>query len=214
MHIAVSMPAPRRLVRDIAVHLAEAVLVPLGVFYLVMVTVGLRPALLAATGWALLAVVARLVRGQRPPALLVAGTLLALLRVGLTAMSGSAVVYFLQPTITTYLFAAALLVTVRLEQPLIQRLATDFCPLPDHVVRATPMRRLFQQLSLLWGAVLLGNASITLGMLLTMPTTQSVPLSSAASAPLFVVGLCASLAWFRRSMRRGGFVLAWGTASH
>jgi hypothetical protein len=101
-------------------------------------------------------------------------------------------------------------VTLRLDQPLIARLAHDFCPLPAEVRASGHLRRLFQRLSLLWGAVLLGNASITLGMLLTMPTTQSVPMSSAASAPLFVLGLTASLLWFRRAVRHGGYVLAWG----
>lgn len=207
------LPSRRRLARRVALDIGEAVLAPLGLFYIVMLVVGLDQALLAAAGWAVLALLARVVTRRRPPVLLVVGTVFALVRIGVTEWSGSAAVYFLQPTLTTYLFAGALLLTVRLEQPLIARLASDFCPMPAEVVSSGPMRRLFQRLSVLWGAVLLGNASITLGMLLTMPTTQSVPISSAASAPLFAVGLLASLLWFRTAVRHGGYVLAWGDHS-
>jgi len=45
-------------------------------------------------------------------------------------------------------------------------------------------------------------------------STQSVPISSAASAPLFATGLVASLLWFRRAMKHGGYVLAWGHPTH
>jgi intracellular septation protein A len=204
------LPSRRRLAKRVALDLGESVLAPLALFYLVMLVVGLQPALLTATAWEVCALLARVVMRRRPPVLLVVGTVFALLRIGLTEWSGSAAVYFLQPTLTTYLFAGALLLTVRLEQPLIARLAADFCPMPPQVAASQHVRRLFQRLSLLWGAVLLGNASITLGMLLTMPTTQSVPISSAASAPLFATGLLASLLWFRRAMKRGGYVLAWG----
>jgi hypothetical protein len=41
-----------------------------------------------------------------------------------------------------------------------------------------------------------------------------VPISSAASAPLFATGLLASLLWFRRAMKHGGYVLAWGHPTH
>jgi intracellular septation protein A len=210
----VPLPSRRRLARRVALDLGESVLGPLVLFYLVMLVVGLQPALLAATAWAVSALLARVVMRRRPPVLLVVGTVFALLRIGLTEWSGSSAVYFLQPTLTTYLFAGALLLTVRLEQPLIARLAADFCPMPAQVAASQHVRRLFQRLSVLWGAVLLGNASITLGMLLTMPTTQSVPISSAASAPLFATGLVASLLWFRRAMKHGGYVLAWGHPGH
>lgn len=210
---AVGMPKPSRLARDVVVHLGEAVLAPIAVFYVVLVTMGLHGALLAALSWALLAMIVRIVREGRAPTLLIVATSLALLRVGLSAMSGSAVVYFIQPTITTFLFATALLVSLKLKQPLIQRLANDFCPLPPEVVASAPLRRFFQRLSLLWAAVLLMNSSMTLGLLLTVNTTVSVPLALFASGPLFLLGLYASLRWFRSSLRSGGFVLAWGQAT-
>ncbi len=209
-HTLVHLPAPRRLLRDISVHLGEAVVVPLALFYVFLVTVGMTGALVAALGWAYAAIVVRLLRRERPSALLVVGTLLATARVGVTALSGSAVVYFVQPALTTVLFGVALLLTVTLDRPLIQRLANEFCPLPEGVVRTPTLRRFFQRLSLLWAAVLLCNSAITLALLLTVPVTDSVPISAGASVPLFVLALVLSLQWFRRSLHRCGVRLAWG----
>jgi len=206
----VVMPARLRLALDVVRHLGEAVIVPLGLFYAVVVTLGLDTALLAALGWALLAVVVRLVRGTRPPVLLLAATAMALLQAGITFAANSATVYFLQPTAATYAFGAALLVTLPWERPLIQRLAHEFCPLPDDVLGTTHLRRFFQRLSVLWGVVLLVNASLTLGLLLTLSTSWSVPLAAVASVPVFTAGLVLSYVWFRHSLRAGGFHLAWG----
>src|SRR5690348_1379228 len=98
----VVMPARLRLALDVVRHLAEAVIVPLGLFYAVVVSLGLDTALLVALGWALLAVAVRLVRGSRPPVLLLAATGMAVVQVGITFAANSATVYFLQPTVATY----------------------------------------------------------------------------------------------------------------
>jgi hypothetical protein len=112
----------------------------------------------------------------------------------------------------TAMFALALLCTWGWERPLIQRLAYDFCPLPATVVTAPPLRRLFQRLSVLWGAVLLVNSGATLALLLTMSTTWSVPLATAASVPAFSAGLLLSYRWFLRSLRDANCSLRWGPA--
>jgi intracellular septation protein A len=205
------MPDRMRLVRDVAGHLGESMVIPLALFYGILVSAGLQFALIGALSWAYLAVGVRLVQGGRPPALLLATAALATVQAGLTTASGSPVVFLLQPTAATYLFAAALLVTVPLDRPLIQRLAHDFCPLPADVVSSAPLRRFFQRLSLLWASVLLINASVTLGLLLTTPTTWSVPVATAASMPVVAVGLVMSYTWFRNTLRAGGYRLVWGT---
>ncbi len=204
------MPARLRLAVDVVRHLGEAVIIPLGLFYTIVVNLGLDIALLAALGWALLAVLVRLVRGSRPPVLLLVGTGMAVIQAGITFAANSATVYFLQPTVATYAFGAALLVTLPWDRPLIQRLAHDFCPLPEDVVGTTHLRRFFQRLSALWGVVLMVNASLTLGLLLTFSTSWSVPLAALASLPVFAAGLALSYVWFRHSLRAGGFQLAWG----
>ncbi|MGW0228047.1 VC0807 family protein [Actinopolymorpha singaporensis] len=204
----VVMPPRLRLAMEVARHLAESVLVPLGLFYGIVVAAGFHVALLAAVAWALVAMGVRVVRERRLPAVLLGTTGLSVVQVGVSYAAGSAMVYFLQPTLATYAVAAAFLLTALLDRPLIQRLAHDFCPLPHDVVRSAPLRRLFQRLSVLWGVVLLVNASLTLSLLLTMGTT-SMPVATAASVPLFAAGFLLSLLWFRRSLRDGGYRLAW-----
>ena len=204
------MPAKVRLVLSVATHLGESVVVPLALFYGVVTAFGLYSALLASLGWAYCAVTVRLVRGGTPPMVLLVTTALATIKAAITFATNSSTAFFLQPTVATYAFAAALLVSVPLGRPLIQRLAHDFCPLPEEVVTSEPVRRFFMRLSLLWAAVLLVNASVTLAFLLSMSVTGSVPLASVASVPAFAVGLVASLLWFRRSLRDGGFTLTWG----
>jgi hypothetical protein len=209
-HTYVSLPARVRLVADVTAHLLEAVAIPLGVFYGVVVAFGLNAALLAALGWAYLAVAVRLVRRSRPPMLLLAATAMSTVKVAITFAADSATAYFLQPTVITGLFALALLCTWGWERPLIQRLAHDFCPLPDPVLAAAPVRRFFQRLSVLWGAVLLVNTGATLALLLTMSTTWSVPLATAASIPAFAVGVFVSYKWFLRSLTDAHCSLRWG----
>lgn len=207
----VTMPSRARLARDILHHLSEAVLIPLVLFYIVVVGFGLDAALLVALGWSGVAVVARLASGVRPPTLLLAATGISVLKVAITYVSNSATTYFVQPTLVTFVFAAALLVSLAWKRPLIQRLADDFCPLPLHVTDSPSIRRFFRRLSVLWGAVLLVNASTTLSLLLTSGTITSVPLSAAASVPPFALGLVLSYVWFKRSLRDGGFQLSWGS---
>lgn len=206
----VTLPSPARLVRDVTHNLGESVLIPLGLFYGVVVAVGLNMALLAALGWSFFAILVRLVSGVRPPTLLLAATGISVLKVGITYLSNSATTYFVQPTLVTFVFALALLGSLAWKRPLIQRLADDFCPLPLHVTDSLHIQRFFRRVSVLWGVVLLVNASSTLSLLLTSGTVTSVPLSAAASIPPFVAGLVLSVVWFRRSLRDGGFELHWG----
>lgn len=210
-HLVV-MPSRSRLVLDVLHHLGEAVLIPLGLFYVVVVSFGLNSALLAALAWSFFAIGVRIVSHGRPPALLLMATAISVIKVAITYVSNSATTYFIQPTVFTFAFAAALLVSLAWKRPLIQRLADDFCPLPTHVTESAPIRRFFRRLSLLWGAVLLVNASTTLGVLLSYQTVTSVPLSAATSIPPFVIGLTLSVIWFRHSLRDGGFQLTWGRA--
>ncbi len=207
---AVAMPHKARLALAVAGHLAESGVGPLALFYGIATTFGLDSALAASLGWAYLAVAVRLVRGGTPPMVLLVTTGLATVKAAITFAANSSPAFFLQPTVATYAFAFALLWSLSSGRPLILRLAQDFCPLPDEVVAAAPVRRLFQRLSLLWASVLMVNASLTLALLLTMSVTWSVPVAGAASLPAFGAGLLASVVWFRRSLRDGGFVLSWG----
>jgi hypothetical protein len=204
------MPKPSHLGWRITLHLAESVIIPLGLFYGVQQLFGLWPALAAAAGWALAAITVHLLRGGKPSTLLLVTGGLAALQIGLTAASRSAVVYFLQPTVAAYVFGGVMLATSIRRPPLLERLAADFCPMPADFVSSAVVQRLFRRLSWVWAAVLGINATVTLAFLLTLSTTIAVPLATVASVPMFLAGLAISHRWFVRAVTVGGFILVWG----
>lgn len=204
------MPSARALVGGVAKHLAEAVLAPLAVFYLVNAFFGLWPALGASAAWTLLAIAVYLLHGGRPSTLLVASAGLAMLQLVITAITQQARVFFLQPAIATYIFAGVMVWTAWRARPLILQLALDFVPLPAQAVSTQQIRRFFRRLSLLWGIVLIINASITLVLLFVASTQLAVPLATAASAPVFLAGLALSYRGFRRAIHAAGYILIWG----
>src|SRR5262249_61241412 len=99
--------------------------------------------------------------GQRVPGILVLTAVTLTARTIIAMVSGSVVVYFLQPTLGTALVAGAFLLSVPLGRPLAERLARDFCPIPSGVLAHAPVRRVFLQISLLWAFTQLANAPVT-----------------------------------------------------
>src|SRR5579884_1126602 len=110
----VELPPVRSLLLRAARHLIEATAVPLGLFYPLTTGAGLRWALVAALGWSYAAVGGRLLRRERIPGILVLATLLLTARAAIAMATGSVFVYFLQPTLGTYLVAGLFLASVPL----------------------------------------------------------------------------------------------------
>lgn len=205
---ALEIPRLRTLARHALPHLLEATLLPAALFYVMLRTTGVSGALAAGLAWSYAAIGRRLVRRERIPGVLVIGALGITARTGLALATGSAVVYFLQPTLTTMVVATAFLASVPSRQPLAERLAADFCPLPDTVLRWAPVRRFFRRISLLWGGVQLANAGLTAWLLVTQPLTTFVLARAAVSVVLTGGAIALSTVWFFRSMRRHGLVVA------
>jgi hypothetical protein len=202
------LPRLRTLARHALPHLVEASLLPAALFYVMLRATGVGGALAAGLAWSYSAIGRRLLRRERVPGVLVIGALGITARTALALATKSAVVYFLQPTLTTAVVAAAFLASVPSRRPLAERLAADFCPLPDAVLRWAPMRRFFRRISLLWGAVQLANAGLTAWLLVTQPLTTFVLARAAVSVVLTAGAIALSTLWFFRSMRRHGLVLA------
>lgn len=208
LHV-VTLPPLRSLAVHAGRHLLEATVVPLGLFYLLVEFLGLYAALAGALAWSYAALVRRVVRRERIPGILLLATLLVTLRAVVSFATGSVFLWFLQPTLGTYLVAGLFLVSVPLGKPLAQRLAHDFCPLPDSLLGDAAVRRFFLRVSLLWALVYLANASATLGLLLTTSLGQFMVAKSAFTSVLFVSAVAVSVAWFRRSLGERGVVLRW-----
>src|SRR5262249_59262586 len=99
------MPRLRTLARHAAPHVVEGTVIPLALFLLTLRFVGVWGAVLIGLGWTYLAVARRLVTGQRVPGILVLTAVTLTARTIIAMVSGSGVVYFLQPTLGTALVA-------------------------------------------------------------------------------------------------------------
>ena len=102
------MPAPRTALRHAVPVVLEAVVIPLALFYSVLLLWGFRGALIAALGWSFVALGRRLYRGERASMLLMLGTMLLTVRTAVSFITGSAFLYFAQPTAGTIVIALVL----------------------------------------------------------------------------------------------------------
>jgi hypothetical protein len=200
------IPRLRTLARHALPHVLEGTVVPLVLFLLTLRLVGVWGAVLIGLGWTYTAVVRRLLTGRRVPGILVLGAVTLTARTVVAMVSGSVVVYFLQPTLGTALVAGAFLLSVPLGRPLAQRLARDFCPIPEDVLANTHVRQFFRQVTLLWAVTQLANASVTLWLLFSESLATFLIAKTLVSWGLTGSAIVVSTIWFRRSMTRHGIL--------
>ncbi|MEZ5234404.1 MAG: VC0807 family protein [Acidimicrobiales bacterium] len=203
-HHHLVLPRPAALVRHAVPNLIEGKLIPVLLFVGLLELAGTTGALLAALAWSLASIGYRTATKRKVPGLVVVSALGLIARTIVALASGSLVVYFLQPTITTALVGIAFAVSVPLGRPLAERLANDFCPLDPQSASHPALRRFFLQFSLVWAAVSLANAAVTLWMLLTQSPTTFVVVKSFMGPTFTGAMLLAAVPWFRRSMRTAG----------
>jgi hypothetical protein len=204
----VKIPSLMELGRKAIPQAVEGAIVPAALFVVMDLLFGLGAGIGAALAWSTVAIVRRLRSGQRVPGMVILG---AVTRTGKSIVgfaTGSAFLYFLQPTLGTALVAAAFAMSVRLDATLAQRFAADFCVLPDRVLGDSRVRLFFRRCSLMWGAVGLVNAAVTLWLLMTLPTATYVVVKTILSIAVTVGAVAGSFVWFRRSMLRHGLAVA------
>jgi hypothetical protein len=126
--------------------------------------------------------------------------------------TGSAFLYFVQPTASTFLVAVLFLVTAVARRPIIERLARDFCPLDPEMFSQPFVRRFFLRLSLLWFVVLATQAGFIMWLLLESSVRTFVLERSLVSAVLTVGGVVLSTLWFVRVMRSAGLTVCFSGA--
>lgn len=194
------IPVPRltALARHATPHLLEATLIPLALFYGGLRLFGLWGALVAALVWSYTSLLRRLVARRRVPGILVLGIIGLTARTALAMATGSAFLYFLQPTLGTALVASVFIGSVVLGRPLAQRLAADFVPLPESLLAHDGVRRFFRRISLLWAGVFLANAGISLWLLLSQSLSTFLWTRTVVSIALTAVAVAISTRAFRR----------------
>jgi hypothetical protein len=202
------IPDIRTIVRHAAPRLIEGTVIPLALLMITLRTVGTHGAMLAGVVWVYAALGVRVVLRRPIPGILLLGAATLTARTIIALLSGSIVVYFLQPSLGTVLVATAFLVSVPLNRPLAAKLATDFCPLPDDMRANAHVRRFFRQISLLWAFTQACNATITIWLLLTQSMSTFVVGRVAVSWIMMITAITASTLWFRRSMAHHGITVA------
>lgn len=206
------LPPIMSLLRHGGLRIAEATVIPLGLFYLLFQLHGLRSALIAALAWSYLVIGVRLIRGRQVPALLLIATAMLTLRSGISFATNNAFLYFLQPTLGNFAVAAMFLLSVRLGRPLARRLADDVCPLPAHVMDRGPIIKIFSRITVLWALVNIANGSTALWALLSSSLRGIMLARTVGSFTIVAIAVYLSYVWFRRCLHGEGYTLRWGPA--
>jgi uncharacterized membrane protein len=208
-HPPLEIPRLRAMARHALPNLVEASLIPLAVFYGALWLVGVWGGLIAALAWSYTAIGRRVVTRTPVPGLLLLGAAGLTARTVVALISGSVYIYFLQPTLTTLLIGSVFLLSVPAGRPLAERLAGDFCPLPDTFMSSPPVRRFFARITVLWAFVQLTNAAVSIWLLATQPVQTYVVARTVASWVLTGGAILASTLYFKHSMRRHGVTIHW-----
>lgn len=209
VHPPVVIPDLRRVVRHALPNLVEGKLVPVALFLGFLQVIGTIAALLVTLAWSLGSVSYRRLTGRTVPGLVVLSTVGIAARTIAAIATGSLLVYFLQPTITTVLVGLAFMVSVPLGAPLAQKLAYDLLPFDDATKAHPLVRRFFVRLSLLWAATSALNAAITVWLLLSHSTTTFVVVKSFLGTLTALVTIGAMLVWLQIAVRRTGTPIVW-----
>jgi Protein of unknown function (DUF3159) len=188
----------------------EAVVVPLVVFYLVLILTGFRGALIAALAWSYLALARRIRRGERVSTLLVLGTTLLTVRTVVSFITGSAIVYFAQPMASAVVASLVLVCSAVIGRPFTQRFAHDFCPIDPELLARPRVRRFFIRISLLWATVLMLNAAMMFVLLLSASLPAFVLERTAITWGLTALAIFLSISRFVAAMRSDGITVEWG----
>jgi hypothetical protein len=183
-------------------QILEGAIVPVALFLLMLEIAGLSAAIIVGLAWPTVAIVRRLRCKRRVPAMIILGAGLLVVRSVLALATGSAFLYFLQPTLGTACLAIAFLVSVPLDRPLAARFAADFCALPSHLLANAHVHRFFRRISVLWAAVGFFNAGATLWLLTNESTATFLVVKTSLSVTLTVFAVAVSTLWFRSSMTR------------
>ena len=200
------------MVRHALPNVIEGKIIPLVLFVGFLELLGNVWALLVALGWSLAAVGYRKATHRRVPGLIVLSTAALIAKTIAALATGSMVIYFLQPTVTTVVVGFTFLVSVSMKNPLAQKLAYDVFPFDDATKAHPLMRQFFVRLSVFWSFTSLVNASITVWLLFTQSITTFVLVKSILGPATGIVTVGTMFLWFRVTLARSGTPLIWAKA--
>jgi intracellular septation protein A len=171
----------------------SAVLAPAALFWGTMATFNVYVAVCAALAWMVAVTGWRKVTGKPVSRLLMLTIGILTIRSAFTLATGNTFVYFVQPVFADAAVAALFLASLCTTRPLVARLAPDFCPMDESLTTRPRVQRLFRQLTLLWGLVVIAKGTTTLWLLLTLPTDAFVLIKSIAIIGLTLLAALATV---------------------
>ena len=196
------LPTLGQIARRSIPQIVDGALLPLALFLSVDAIAGIWFAMLAGLGWSGVAILRRVRRSRRVPAMILVGTATLAVRSTLVLTTGSAFLYFLQPTVGTAVIALGFLVSVSIRKPLSSRFAGDFLTLPREVLGEPRVHTFFMHNSLMWALVGLLNAAIAYALLISVTPATFAAVQTALFLAVTILAVGISVLWFRKSIGR------------
>jgi len=191
-------PTPRptlsAVVRQVAVSLLVACIIPVALFYAAFVTVGVGAAMGVALAWSYGAIAWRKWTGRRTSGLLLLTALVLTGRTLIASLADSTFFYFFQPIISDGVVGTAFLLSLISARPIVARLAGDFYPM-DHEISLRPgIVQLFRQLTMFWAALCIGKAVVMGWLLFSQPLESFVRIQTVATPTANILAAAATIA--------------------
>lgn len=211
--LATSLELPRQarpqlkaVIRRVAASLATAVIAPAVLFAATLVIINVYAAVSVALAWMIAATCWRRVTRRPVSGLLVLSLGIMTIKTGFTLVTGNTFVYFVQPVFADATVAAIFVGSLWTARPIVARIAPDFYPIDAALAARPRIRRLFRNLTLLWGLVLLVKGTVTLLLLVSLPTVSFVLIKSSALLTLTLLATVATVALSTIAGRREGLL--------
>ena len=135
----------------ITLLMLETVVVPTLLLFACTATVGDLWGMIAVLGWCTLTVGARLTMRRRVPTMLLFAIGGLVGRAAIALLISNVYVYLFQPILGSLLMAILFLGSAAIGRPVTVRLARDFVALPAQLFRDQRVRKIFVNVSLVWG---------------------------------------------------------------
>ncbi len=208
----VELPRPMRLALITAWNLAESVGIPIAALVLFAEFFGRNPGLIAgcAAVWVTMAV-RKLVTGEVPGLLTIMAVVLTLQTV-LAIATGDLWIFLLHFPLANVLLAFLFVRTARSTSPLCAKLAAEVIAMRPPDCKLPGLHQFFQEVTVFWAAIFLVLGACMGALLLLEPLRPFIELSAVATAGLILVGVAASVVWFRAVLRRLGMRVRFAAA--
>lgn len=193
-------------IRRVSLSLLIAVVIPAAMFYAFVVTAGVWVAIFAALAWSYGAIAWRLVTRRRTSGLLILTAVVMTGRTAVALLTDSTFLYFLQPIISDGVVAVFFLLSLASARPMVARLAGDFYPMDQELAARPRIRRLFRHLTLLWAALGLAKATVTLWLLQSQSLGTFVLVKSISMLAINVLAAFATIGLAALVARREGLM--------